>query len=121
MLAMPGAGSAAVINVPADHLTIQAAINAAVSGVDTIIVAPGSYPENLVLNKNLILEGAQAGVDARSRVVGSPNPAVETVIAPTTGAGRPLELQTGSAGSTIDGFAFVGSINGANGAVQSTS
>jgi hypothetical protein len=37
----------AVINVPADQPTIQAAIDAASSG-DEIIVAPGSYYENIV-------------------------------------------------------------------------
>src|SRR5688572_9969361 len=37
---------AAVIRVPADHSTIQSAINAAVNG-DTIEVAPGIYTENL--------------------------------------------------------------------------
>ena len=36
----------AIINVPADHLTIQAAINVA-HKYDTIIVAPGTYEENI--------------------------------------------------------------------------
>jgi len=37
---------AAVINVPGDYPTIQAAINAAAGG-DTIVVAPGTYTENI--------------------------------------------------------------------------
>ena len=51
--------------------TIQAAINKALSG-DTINVAAGTYPESaavpLIVNKTLTLLGAQAGVDARTRV-----------------------------------------------------
>ncbi len=39
--------------------TIQAAINAAVTGVDTVRVGPGTYNENLTLGKNIPLLGAQ--------------------------------------------------------------
>jgi hypothetical protein len=40
------AAFAATINVPADQPTIQAGINAAVTG-DTVLVAPGTYVENI--------------------------------------------------------------------------
>ena len=41
--------SARIINVPADYPTIQAGIDASVSG-DTVLVAPGEYTENISIN-----------------------------------------------------------------------
>jgi hypothetical protein len=84
-----------------DFASIQAAITAATSG-DTINVCPGTYIENVILNKSLALLGAQAGVDARGRV------ASESIVTPLIVTVRTLELQTGSAGSVIDGFTFLG-------------
>ena len=46
LLTVGSAAAATVINVPADQPTIQAAINAAVNG-DTVLVAPGTYLENI--------------------------------------------------------------------------
>jgi len=46
LLICTGPTFAATINVPADQPTIQAAINLAVTG-DTILVAPGTYQENI--------------------------------------------------------------------------
>jgi len=52
-------GSAATIYVPDDHATIQAAINATVSG-DTVIVRPGIYVENIVfLGKEITLKSEE--------------------------------------------------------------
>jgi hypothetical protein len=87
------------------HATIQAAVDASSDG-DTVRVAPGTFVENVTLDLDLTLEGAQAGTDACGRVAGSPDPASESIIAP--GAGIGITLQTGSAGSTITGFSFVG-------------
>ena len=90
--------------------TIQLAINASAAAGDTVKVAPGTYAENLVVTKSILFVGARAGVDARGRVVGAPSPATESIIAPAAGIG--LLLQTGSAGTSIDGFSFSGGTQG---------
>jgi parallel beta-helix repeat protein len=72
--------AATIRHVPGDYPTINAAINAA-SGGDTIVVAAGMYQENVVIDKSLTLDGAQAGVDARNRT------GPETIIEPAEGTG----------------------------------
>ncbi|MFN4218289.1 MAG: right-handed parallel beta-helix repeat-containing protein, partial [Candidatus Bipolaricaulia bacterium] len=52
---------AKTIEVPKDYQTIQAAINAAQAG-DLILIAPGTYKENLTIRKSIELRGADAGV-----------------------------------------------------------
>ena len=64
------AGSASTVNVSAPG-QIQDGIDAAATG-GTVNVAAGTYAENVVVTKQLLLLGAQAGVDARGRVVGAP-------------------------------------------------
>ena len=49
-----GITQAGTINVPADQPTIQAGIDAAVSGVDEVVVAPGSYLETINFNGKAI-------------------------------------------------------------------
>ncbi|MCB1281774.1 MAG: hypothetical protein KDB18_09655, partial [Salinibacterium sp.] len=87
-------------------LTIEEGI-AAASGGDTVVVAPGSYTPvaTLTINAPLNLEGAQLGATARGRVIGAPNPAVESIV---SGAGVLVTLASGAAGTVIDGFAFSG-------------
>jgi hypothetical protein len=58
--------SAAIINVPADQVTIQAAVNAASTG-DEIVVANGTYNESVNLNLmgtpgNIIIRAANTGM-----------------------------------------------------------
>src|SRR5438128_10853671 len=55
-------GLAATIRVPSDYSTIQAAADAASSG-DTVEIAPGIYPEQiLIVGKSLTLAGKPGAV-----------------------------------------------------------
>jgi parallel beta-helix repeat protein len=49
------------LNVPSEHKTIQAAIDAAANG-DLIKVAAGRYKENIMLKEGIIIQGAGADV-----------------------------------------------------------
>ncbi len=58
-LIIPFCSNADTLNVPGDHATIQAAVTAATNG-DTVLVAPGTYLENITIEgKQLILESAE--------------------------------------------------------------
>ncbi|MEQ8787080.1 MAG: right-handed parallel beta-helix repeat-containing protein, partial [Pirellulaceae bacterium] len=74
----------------------------------TIFVGAGTYQDNVILDKQVNLFGAQAGVDARGR--GGMQSIINTAGAP--GTGTLIELQAGSAGSVIDGFTFGDSSHG---------
>ena len=43
-----------IINVPEDYTSIQAGINSSMDG-DTVLVAPGYYQENLVIDRSIVL------------------------------------------------------------------
>ena len=63
LLAIAVSTGAATITVPDDYATIQAAIDAAEPGA-TIVLRPGEYNENLVLTKDLTLQGNGSKVKA---------------------------------------------------------
>ena len=46
--------SATIINIPTDYSTIQEGINASVDG-DTVLVADGTYYENLIIDKDIMI------------------------------------------------------------------
>src|SRR5436305_1544346 len=56
-----------VLVVPRDFSTIQAAVDAASPG-DTVNVSPGTFTEQVVINKDLDLHGAGAAVDPTDQV-----------------------------------------------------
>ena len=64
LLASAGSVQAqATLHVPSNYPTIQAAINAAANG-DTVLVAPGTYRENINFSGKAITVASEAGPDA---------------------------------------------------------
>ncbi|MFU8795731.1 MAG: CFI-box-CTERM domain-containing protein [Dehalococcoidia bacterium] len=100
----PVAAQNSTINVPGDYPTIQEAIAAASNG-DTIVVAAGSYKENVTVDRSLTLRGAQAGVDARNRT------GAEAIIEPDEGAGIRI-LTVADRVVVIDGFTVRHTLHG---------
>ncbi|MBK6765190.1 MAG: hypothetical protein IPG71_02430 [bacterium] len=76
---------ATIIEVPGDAVTIQSAHNTAASG-DTVLLGPGTFTENLVFTKKLILIGSGFSTPALCRLAGQ------------------LRLNSGSSGTTIEGL-----------------
>lgn len=97
LLVFMGAGvQAATINVPADYATISLAVAAASPG-DVIVVAPGTYTEQINLNKSLTIDGGNKNT---TTIQGD-------ITFPLLGGGRYFMLISGGgAGSTIKNITF---------------
>ena len=96
ILLMPTASAQKTIHVPADVPTIQGAIESASSG-DTILVAPGTYTENIDFRgKAITVEGASA---ATTILQGGSAPGA--VVKFTSGEGR---------GSVLSNFTIQGGV-----------
>lgn len=108
-LAVPIPLRAAIRCVPLTHpgpcdaryATIQEAVDEAASSGDTVRVAAGAYPEQVVVSgKSLQLLGARAGEDARGRT-GS-----ESILTHPDGP-----LSVCGSGLVVDGFTVTGAVN----------
>ena len=99
-LAVPGNCNALV----AAPSTIQAGVTAALAG-QVVQVCPGTYNENVVVNKTLTIQGAKANVDARNRATSN-----ESVV---TGTDATATFQLLADNIKLNGFDVTGNVNGA--------
>jgi hypothetical protein len=86
----------------ATYKTIQKAINCALAG-DTIVVAAGTYNENVAVNKAVSLLGANAGVDGRGAR------GTESIV---NGGATSAPIGISASGATVDGFKLLAGQNG---------
>jgi hypothetical protein len=103
--------AAATINVPAQKPTIQAGINAAASG-DTVLVAPGTYYENISFNGKAITVSSSGG-PAVTIIDGS------KTYAPTVKFATGEKLKSVISGFTLRNGAGQISITGASPTIES--
>lgn len=78
----PGAAGAATIEVPAQQATIQGAIDAATNG-DTVLVAPGTYYENLNFKGKAITVSSSGGAAVTKVHGGLVSPVVQFITGET--------------------------------------
>ena len=91
--------------VPGQYPTIQAAVNASGSG-DTIIIAPGTYVENVILAANLTLRS----IDPNDPAI------VETTVIDANETDRVLDWEISQSGEflNIDGLTLTGGVTQGN-------
>ncbi|HZV69056.1 MAG TPA: autotransporter-associated beta strand repeat-containing protein [Saprospiraceae bacterium] len=82
-----------------NYCTIQAAINAATPSTQHISVDPGTYPENILIDRPVVLSGANTGVQC----AGIPPRGPESIISGSGGSGS-IAVTIASDDVTINGF-----------------
>lgn len=110
LLLAPAPAHAAVLKVPADFATIQAAINAAGPG-DTILVSPGTYAENINFQGKAITVTTKKG-PKKTIIDGGAKDSVATFVS-GEGLGSVLNgftLRKGRSGFDTPGFGDGGGI-----------
>ena len=63
---------ATTIHIPVDYETIQEGIDASVDG-DTVLIAQGTYPENLILEKEIFLVSHAINDDLNTEWINNEN------------------------------------------------
>jgi len=94
--------------------SIQAAVNAAASG-STVIICPGRYPEQVVINKALTIRGIASGSADAAIVVPPSGGVVQNTTSLTTG--NPIAAQVlvqATTGVSLSNITVDGSNNGLN-------
>src|SRR5207249_8845278 len=95
--------AAHIVGNSTNFATIQAAVNAATPG-SIINVDAGTYSEQVTINKQLTIRGAQAGVDARSNTRLYASTSTETICnGYDTGTGRSPAFIVKANDVTLDG------------------
>jgi len=90
--------NATIINIPDDYTTIQEGINASI-GADTVLVQPGTYSENLLINRNIVL-GSLFLTTADTSYISS------TIIHPPGGV--VINFSAGDSTCVLTGFTITG-------------
>ncbi|MBT7373790.1 MAG: DUF1565 domain-containing protein, partial [Candidatus Marinimicrobia bacterium] len=95
--------SATTINIPSDYTTIQEGLNASVDG-DTVLVAQGTYSENLILANEIVLASHAIYDDLGSEWLDNDN--INNTIVNGAHNGSCLIVRNGDIQPTIFGFTF---------------
>lgn len=101
-----GAAFGATIHVPGDQGTIQAGIDVAVSGVDEVVVAAGTYSEIIDFHGKAIT--VRSGDPTDAAVVAAT--VIDATLAADPGTGKPVvRCDSGEgAGTVLSGFTLTG-------------
>lgn len=106
LLLTAGIAAAATCSVPSPgYPTIQAAVDDPTCS--TINVAPGVYPENVVIPRSVAINGAQAGQPVVGRTSGGPD---ESTVVGANPSGSHAVFTVNASSVSIDGFTIRNSV-----------